>query len=165
MSRPMSVHDSIVIAAPPSALYALISDPTAVKRWSPENTGAVVGTEGAQPLGATFTGTNKRGSARWTTRCTVISAEPDTRFAFRVDRIGYRTPRLPAAIATWEYRLVPVEGGTEVTETWTDNRRGWPDVVARVFDRVATGTTFARFQQRNIATSLSRLKALVEQPA
>src|ERR1044072_5268541 len=48
MARPMTVGDSIVIAAPPAVLYALISDPTAVHRWSPENTGATVATEGAQ---------------------------------------------------------------------------------------------------------------------
>lgn len=92
MARPMTVCDSIVVAALPAVLYALVSDPTAVRRWSPENTGATVDTEGPQPLGATFIGTNKRGPASWTTRCTVIAAEPDTRFAFRVDRIGCRTP-------------------------------------------------------------------------
>ncbi|NEE48629.1 SRPBCC family protein, partial [Streptomyces sp. SID8455] len=57
-----------------------------------------------------------------------------------------------------------VDGGTRVTETWTDDRRSWPDFVANAFDRVATGgKTFAQFQRGNIRTTLKRLKAAVEE--
>jgi hypothetical protein len=76
-----------------------------------------------------------------------------------VDRIGVRTPILPAPIASWEYRFDPTAEGTVVTEVWTDDRRHWPDSVAKQFDKVATGgRTFAEFQKRNIARTLARLK-------
>lgn len=164
MSRTMSVSDSIVIEAAPSAVYEALSDPTAMGRWSPENTGAtVLGGRRDAHVGMVFEGRNKRGALRWTTKCTVTYAEPGRRFAFRVHAIGARRPRLPGAIATWEYRFEPVDGGTRVTETWTDDRRAWPDVLANAFDRVATrGHTFAAFHTRNIRTTLERLKAALE---
>ena len=72
-------------------------------------------------------------------------------------------PRLPAPIATWEYRFEQVGAVTRVTETWTDDRRSWPDVVANSFDAVATGgKTFAEFQRGNIRRTLDRLKRETE---
>lgn len=164
MPRTMSVSDSIVINAAPSAVYEQLSDPTAMGRWSPENTGAtVVGERREAHVGMVFEGRNKRGSLRWTTKCTVTAADPGSRFAFRVHAIGARRPRLPGAIATWDYRFEAVDGATRVTEIWTDNRRSWPDFVANAFDRIATrGHTFAEFQAGNIRTTLERLKAALE---
>ncbi|QNE73342.1 SRPBCC family protein [Streptomyces finlayi] len=164
MSRTMSVSDSIVIGSAPSAVYEALSDPTAMGRWSPENTGARIVGEGREAyVGMVFEGRNRRGSLRWTTKCTVTAAEPGKRFAFRVHAIGARHPRLPGSIATWEYRFEPVDGGTRVTETWTDDRRAWPDFLANAFDRIATrGHTFAAFQTGNIRTTLERLKTALE---
>ncbi|MBD2835047.1 SRPBCC family protein [[Kitasatospora] papulosa] len=164
MPRTMSVSDSILIRMAPSAVYRELSDPTAMGRWSPENRGArVLGEHRGAHVGMVFEGRNKRGSFRWTTKCTVTAADPGERFAFRVHAIGARRPLLPGAIALWEYRFESVDGFTRVTETWTDNRRSWPDFVANAFDRVATrGHTFAEFQRRNIRTTLERLKAVLE---
>ncbi|MEU3720977.1 SRPBCC family protein [Streptomyces californicus] len=164
MPRTMSVADSIVIEATPAEVYAQLSDPTAMGRWSPENLGATVrGDRHGAYVGMVFEGRNKRGAVRWTTRCTVTAADPGRRFAFRVHAIGLRRPLLPGPIATWEYRFEPEAGGTRVTETWTDDRRRWPDAVANVFDRVATGgKTFAQFQVGNIRTTLKRLKEALE---
>ncbi|MEU3837937.1 SRPBCC family protein [Streptomyces microflavus] len=165
MPRTMSVADSTVIAAPAAQVYEQLSDPTAMGRWSPENRGATVrGERRATYVGMVFEGRNKRGAVGWTTRCTVTAADPGERFAFRVHAIGVRRPRLPGPIATWEYRFEAVDGGTRVTETWTDDRRSWPDFVANAFDRVATGgKTFAQFQRGNIRTTLKRLKAAMEE--
>ncbi|QGV82285.1 SRPBCC family protein [Streptomyces ficellus] len=171
MPRTMSVSDSIVINADPMTVYEKVGDPTAMGRWSPENRGATVrgpipGERGGTYVGMVFEGHNKRGAFSWTTRCTVTAADAGERFAFRVHAIGVRRPRLPGAIATWEYRFEPVEGGTRVTETWTDDRRAWPDALAHAFDRIATrGHTFADFQRRNIRTTLERLKAALESDA
>ncbi|WP_030330236.1 SRPBCC family protein [Streptomyces sp. NRRL B-1381] len=164
MPRTMSVADSIVIEATPAEVYAQLSDPTAMGRWSPENLGATVrGDRHGAYVGMVFEGRNKRGAVRWTTRCTVTAADPGRRFAFRVHAIGLRRPLLPGPIATWEYRFEPEAGGTRVTETWTDDRRRWPDAVANAFDRVATGgKTFAQFQVGNIRTTLKRLKEALE---
>src|SRR5688572_6303331 len=82
MTREMTVSDSIVVAAPPDVLYAQISDPTQMARWSPENTGASL-PEPSVPayVGMEFVGSNKRGRARWVTRCVVTTAEPGRCFA------------------------------------------------------------------------------------
>ncbi|WP_371631485.1 SRPBCC family protein [Streptomyces sp. NBC_00341] len=166
MPRTMSVSDSTMVAVAPSAVYAQVSDPTAMGRWSPENRGAkVLGERREAYVGMVFEGRNKRGRLSWTTRCTVTAADLGERFAFRVHAIGARRPRLPGAIATWEYRFEEVDGATLVTETWTDDRRGWPDFLANAFDRAATrGHTFADFQRGNIRTTLQRLKAALEAP-
>ncbi|MFE1476966.1 SRPBCC family protein [Streptomyces cyaneofuscatus] len=165
MPRTMSVADSIVIDAPPAHVYEQLSDPTSMGRWSPENRGATVrGERRGAYVGMVFEGRNKRGAVSWTTRCTVTVADPGERFAFRVHAIGVRRPRLPGPIATWEYRFEAVDGGTRVTETWTDDRRSWPDFLANGFDRVATrGKTFGQFQRGNIRKTLERLKAAVEE--
>lgn len=173
MPRTFTVSDSVVIAASPATVYGQLSRPALMGRWSPENLGATVRARGDGEggdvdtyVGMVFDGHNRRGPMRWTTRCTVTAADAGERFAFRVHAIGIRTPRLRGPIATWEYRLEAVDGGTRVTETWTDDRRSWPDPVAHAFDRFATrGHTFADFQARNIHRTLSNLKRAVEGPA
>lgn len=157
--RARTVSSSVEVAATPEHVYALVSDPTQYPRWSPENTGATGA--GPLPVGAAFDGTNVRGRFRWVTRSVVTAAEPGAAFAFQVRWIGIGSPRLRAANASWSYRLEPAEGGTRVTETWTDDRP-WPDPPARIFDRIATGTSFAAFQERNLRRSLQRLRVVAE---
>lgn len=164
MPRTFSVSDDIVISADPMSIYRHVSNPALMGQSSPENLGArVVGGQQDAYAGMTFDGHNKRGPFRWTTRCTVTAAEPGERFAFRVHAIGVKRPRIPGAVATWEYRFETVQGGTRVTEIWTDNRTAWPDFLANAFDKVATrGHTFAEFQRRNISTTLRNLKSVLE---
>ena len=160
MPRDLQVSDTVVIAADARTIYDQVADPTQMPRWSPENVGATVrAAPGPLPVGAVFDGANRRGRAVWSTQCVVTAAEPGRHFAFDVRRIGPRAPLVPARIASWSYHLEPVEDGTRVTETWTDNRR-WPDWVAALFDRGVTGgRLFADFQRRNIAKTLANLRA------
>ncbi len=78
MPRTMSVSDSVVIAATPERLFAEISDPTQMQRWSPENRGATVDGGGraayvgmsfvdfaAAPEGTLVTETWTDGRRRW----------------------------------------------------------------------------------------------------
>jgi hypothetical protein len=164
MTRTFTVSDSIVVATDAQSAYKQVSDPTRMGESSPENLGATVtDNSGEAYVGMQFDGHNKRGPARWSTRCVVTAADPGERFAFRVVAIGLRTPRFKAPIATWEYRFEPAEGGTRITESWTDDRRKWPDGAARVFDAIATrGQTFAAFQRGNIRRTLKRLKTVLE---
>ncbi|MFF3311694.1 SRPBCC family protein [Streptomyces sp. NPDC004082] len=164
MPRTFTVTRSILVEASPLSVYEEVSRPAQMGRWSPENLGATVARpdEPAQ-VGLVFEGHNKRGPFRWTTRCTVTVAEPGRRFAFRVHAIGVKRPRLRAPIATWEYRFAPDGTATRVTESWTDDRRSWPDFVANAFDRMATGgKTFAAFQTGNIDRTLRNLKREIE---
>ncbi|MCW2496201.1 SRPBCC family protein [Jatrophihabitans sp.] len=162
MPRPMTVAESVVINVDPEVVYAAISDPTQTPRWSPENRGAVLDVPGTLTVGSTFVGRNVRRGFRWHTRCRVTAAEPGRRFAFRVEAIGVKTPRLKGLIATWEYDLSPSGQGTLVTETWTDGRKRWPDVAAKAFDKVATRSTFHEFNRNNIKTTLANLKVALE---
>ncbi len=164
MSRTMTVQDSVVVGADPMTIYRLVADPSQMPRWSPENTAADVPEPGSPAtVGTIFVGTNKRGFARWQTRCRVTASDPGERFTFDVFQFGPRALMLKVRIATWDYAFEPVDGGTKVTETWTDGRRGWPDALTSRFDKVATGgRTFADFQRRNIARTLANLKADLE---
>ncbi|WP_104118626.1 SRPBCC family protein [Arthrobacter sp. B1805] len=165
MERVRAVSDSVVIGRPPQVLYAMVSDITRMGEWSPENRGGVLARGGGVSVGAVFDGANRRGRVRWTTRCTVTAAYPGREFAFRVHAIGGTRHLLPARIATWRYTFAEHEGGTLVTESWTDDRP-WADGVARAFDYVATGgTTFAAFQRGNIRRTLRNLKAAAEADA
>lgn len=156
----MIVSDSIDVAASPQEIWAKVADPAQMPRWSPENTGAPVGAGAPLKVGDVFHGTNKRGAARWTTKCTVTAADPGKEFAFVVQSIGVKNPWLPGRIASWSYAFEPVGSGARVTETWTDLRAGWPDWVAAAFDKVATGgNLFSDFQRHNIAKTLANLKA------
>ncbi len=160
----MHVSDSIEVAADPMRIYNELADPSHMARWSPENEGTDGPGRGPLSVGDEFVGRNRRGFVRWTTTCTVNVADPGEKFAFRVNRIGLRRPVLRTPIATWTYTLEPAgDGITRVTETWQDDRTGWPDAWAARFDKVATsGSTFDRFQAKNIERTLARLKADLE---
>ncbi|WP_366782570.1 SRPBCC family protein [Williamsia sp.] len=165
--RVMQVSDSIDVRRSPGDLYAMVSDPTRMGEWSPENRGARIldpADDGTAFVGMRFQGRNLRNGARWVTLCTVTAADPAERFAFRVHAIGVKKPRLQAPNASWEYRFEPLpDGGTRVTEQWTDDRTRWPRPAVEVFDRIVTrGTTFPEFQRRNIATTLAALKKVAE---
>jgi hypothetical protein len=167
MARILTVSDTVDIDMGADELYSLISDPTRMPNWSPENRRATVlnsAEDGAAFVGMRFEGRNKRGRAAWTTRCTVTAADPGRRFAFRVHTIGVKKPRLRVANASWEYRFEPTASGkTKVTETWSDDRTSWPDPLVAVFDRVVTsGKSFPEFQRINIRKTLDALKRVAE---
>lgn len=165
-TRELTVSDSVVVAADPLTIWEQLADPTQMPRWSPENTGATTTAE-ARPLaeGETFRGSNRRGRARWSTACVVRRSVPGERFCFDVVGWGPERLGLRVKVARWDYALEAVDGGTRVTETWTDGRRGWPTWAANAFDRVAAGRPFADYQRGNIARTLAALKADLERAA
>lgn len=115
---------TVRISAPADLLYSLVSDVTRMGEWSPENIGGKWrhGTTGPV-VGARFRGTNRRGWRRWSTNCTVVAADPGHRFAFDV-AVGV----VPAS--RWTYDFVPDADETIVSETWTDRRPRWLDILA-----------------------------------
>ena len=173
MGRPRTVSDSAVVAAPAEPIYRALSDPAQMGRWSPEATGAtVVGdwSQGAR-VGLHFEGHNKKNPwlrgrffpvLRWTTRCVVTAAEEPSHFAFRATlplRGDRGEPRFTVDLATWDYVLESVEGGTRVTETWTNH-------LPEKFMRFSMPLEYAMagqrkvqdFQACNIAATLAGLK-------
>jgi hypothetical protein len=137
------------IAAPPEALYGLVSDITRTGEWSPENVGGRwLGDASAPVVGARFRGANRRGFRRWSTTCTVVAADPGRRFAFDVAFAG-----IP--VARWTYEFAPSGDTTVVTETWTDRRPGWFALGARPFMGIPD---MGAHNERNMRTTLENLR-------
>jgi hypothetical protein len=101
---------SIVINRSPEELYDLVADVTRMGAWSPICK-ACWWDEGAGPqVGAMFTGRNERPDRTWETRSEVVAADRGREFAWVVAQ--------PPTRARWAYSFSPVDGGTQVTETW-----------------------------------------------
>ena len=101
---------SIVVNRSPEEVYELISDVTNMGAWSPICK-ACWWDEGDGPrVGAMFTGRNEVPERTWETRSEIVAADPGKEFAWAVAE--------PPTRARWGYAFKPVDGGTEVTETW-----------------------------------------------
>ena len=141
------------VAADPMVVYGLISDVTRMGEWSPETKSCrwLKGASSAE-VGARFRGSNQHGWHRWSTTCTVTAAEPGKLFAFNVDLLN-----LP--VAAWEYEITPEDGGSRVTERWTDRRATWVEKLSPL----GTGVTDRAERNRSTMTeTLSRLRLAAE---
>lgn len=82
---------SRTIAASPEAVWALVSDPTRMGEWSPENVGTTwLGDATGVAESAQFRGSNKNGRIEWKTKCTVTECAENDVFAFDVKSIPRR---------------------------------------------------------------------------
>jgi hypothetical protein len=146
---------TVTMSAPADKVWDLIADVRNTGRFSPEVfesewlDGAT-----APALGARFRGHVKRneiGPVYWTT-CRVTACEPGSEFGFDV-LVGDR------AANTWHYRLTPVDGGTEVTESFR-----MPDSLFSKLFSVLGGQLRQRRNIRDMRTTLERVKTVVEAP-
>jgi hypothetical protein len=100
--------DSIVITRSAEDLYDLVSDITRMGSWSPICK-ACWWDEGAGPeVGTWFTGRNELPERTWETRSEIVVADRGREFAFIVNGSWTR----------WGYVFTPVNGATELTESW-----------------------------------------------
>ena len=145
--------DSTVIARSPEELYDMVADVTRMGDWSPVCK-ACWWDEGHGPrLGARFTGRNELPERTWETRSEVVVADPGREFAFVVLSTGTR----------WGYTFTPVEGGTQVTESWEFPPAGFAvfqerfgeDAQAQIADRSETA-------RNGITATLAAIKATAE---
>jgi hypothetical protein len=141
--------------APAGRIWRLVSDVTAIGRFSPETFEAewLDGATGPA-VGARFRGHVRRNGywpVYWTT-CTVVACEPNREFAFAVGTDG-------GAVNTWCYRLEPQGDGTEVTESFELAHTP----VLRLYWMVA-GRLRGRTNRAGMRTTLERIKAEVEAP-
>jgi Polyketide cyclase / dehydrase and lipid transport len=136
-----------MMAGDPRKIYELIADVTRMGDWSPESAGAEWLTGEPGTVGSTFRGDNRRPWMKWSTLCTVITAEPGKRFAFAVNAVG-------RPVSTWEYEITPRAGGCQVTERTFDQR----PLLYRVTSVVSTG--LGRRSVRNRRTMEQTLDAL-----
>ena len=129
------IEVSRVINATPERVYELVSDLPRMGEWSPENNGGKwLGDVTTPTVGSKFKGKNANGWRKWSTIATVVAADPGKEFTFDVASTGMK-------VARWGYTLEAVEGGTKVTEHWTDHRAKLmakiTGLVVGVKDRVA----------------------------
>ena len=154
----MSAHVQVTreIAAPADILWQMVADVPRMGEWSPENESAqwLGGATEARP-GATFRGTNRNGSKRWSSVGTIVEADPGRSLAFRVKAAGMN-------VAEWSYRFEPTAQGCVVTESWTDRR----NPVLKVLSGRVTGVADrATHNREGMAQTLERLAAAAEQQA
>lgn len=151
MSDPC-VTATVQIEARPDEVYRLITDLPTLAELAEEAVAMEWRNGDAVRPGAVFTGHNRSGRRRWSTKCTVTDAEPGRRFAFDVSHTIF-------PVARWQYDIVAADGGCAVTESTWDRRPGWFRKVAGkatgVTDRVAANT-------EHIRLTLQRLKQRAE---
>jgi hypothetical protein len=146
---------TVSMSAPADKIWNLIADVRNTGTFSPEVFDAewLDGATGPA-LGARFRGhvrRNEIGLVYWTT-CRVTACEPGREFGFDV-LVGDR----PAN--SWHYRLSPVDGGTEVTESFR-----MPESLFTKLYSVLGGQLRQRRNVRDMRTTLERIKAVVEAP-
>jgi hypothetical protein len=150
------VEVSADVAAPPEAVWSLVSDLNRMGEWSPECTGVAwvgppPGPEGPA-LGAVFKGRNRSGVRRWSTRGTIVAADPNRRIAWDIAALGL-------AGARWGYRIEPTEAGCRVVESWEDKR----GAILSFLGPLATGVKDrAAHNEAGMRTTLERLKTAAE---
>jgi len=154
MAEPMNLSESVIVAAPPEAVWDLVADVTRMGEWSPETTAAWwLGGATAAVVGARFKGRNKRGLMRWTSTCEVTAAERGTRLSFvRVSRIDGGTD--------WNFSMEPTEGGTLLTES--AQQRALPNPAARLAGRITLGPDREEQVRQGMRSTIDRIRAAAE---
>jgi len=151
MKKGANAKVQVYVDAPPEVVYAVVSDVTRMGEWSPE-TVECAWIEGATgpAVGARFKGTNKRGLVKWSTKPTVVVADPGREFAFDV---GNDT--------RWTYRFDADGGGTTLTESFEMLRdlRWYYDFAERWLMRV---TDRRADLERGMTVTLEHIKSVVE---
>ena len=106
MPTPAPISASVDVAAPPEAVWAVVSDVTRMPEWSPELRRLYVLGRTKQPrVGMTLLGVNRRKFAAWPTTSKVTRFEPGRAVAWKTRESG----------ATWTYELEAIDGGTRLT--------------------------------------------------
>ncbi len=154
MKKGTTGEAQVFIDAPPDLVYGVVTDVTRMGEWSPETVKCVWLDGATSPaVGAKFKGTNKRGWVSWSTKPTVVVADPGREFSFDV---GNDTK--------WTYRFAAEGTGTRLTETFEMLRdmQWYYDVaerwILRVKDRKAD-------LERGMEQTLTRIKTVVESGA
>jgi hypothetical protein len=117
MADPIHTHrDSIDVAAPPEAVYRLVTAMERYGEWSSENAGGYwrkdsSGQVGTGEVGDMFVGINRAGDREWKAPVKIVEREPNRTFAFV-------TGGREHDIALWKYTLEPSATGTRLIEDY-----------------------------------------------
>lgn len=147
-----TVSTDVTVETNPDALYRLITDLPTLADCGEEIV-EMHWTDGDSPRpGAVFRGTNRNGRHRWTTVCTVTTAQPGTAFAWDVSA-G------PVQIAHWRYDITPDGDGSRITESMWDVRPWWLRRIAVLLTGISDRSTA---NAEHMRTTLQRLKQRAE---
>jgi len=142
---------SVDIAAPPAAVWKLISDVRSLRRFSPQVLRTVALGDPTR-RGTVLVNLNHRGLLVWPTRSKIVEYVPEQRLAFRVLENG----------TTWSYALEAAGDGTRLVER-RDAERGVTDISVRLTDRFMGGTTkFYAELQHGMQETLAKIKSAAE---
>ena len=150
-----TAEQSIEVNAPADACWSLVADVTRTPEWSPvcHRCEWIDGTH--EPVvGARFRGHNRLNGARWSRDCEITRSETARILAFSTLFKGEESTR-------WRYTFEPVgETTTRITEAYEIVRMPrWVRFLRRLPGAMAKTE---RDTERNISTSLERIKALAE---
>ena len=151
MQKGATAEVHVHVARSPEVVYGVVSDVTRMGEWSPETVKCEWLDGASMPaVGVRFKGTNKRGLVRWTTKPTLVVADPGREFAFEV-----------ANDIRWTYRFDPDGTGTRLSESFEMLRDiRWYYAFA---ERWLMGVKDRRADlERAMATTLERIKRVVE---
>lgn len=145
------ISATVDIDAPPSAVWAVVSDLRNMPRWSPQTAKSIL--RGENGKDARFVNINRLGLLVWPTRSKVIRFEPEQEIAWRV-KDNY---------TIWSLRLEPTpDGGTRVTQT-REAPEGISDISVRLTKAVFGGVPkFTETLQQDMGSTLEKIKAEVE---
>ncbi|MEV4613169.1 SRPBCC family protein [Kitasatospora sp. NPDC049258] len=99
------------VDAAPARVYDLVSDVSAIGRWSPDASDVTFDLGAGPRVGAWFSGRNHKDGRRWTTRSQVVRADPGAAFAFVVGGAE-------DGIVHWSWAFHPRGRGTVVEQSW-----------------------------------------------
>lgn len=102
---PVPLSATIDIDAPPTAVWAVVSDLERMNKWSPQCVAMKV-LRGPVQRGTHTLNLNRRGPLFWPTTSTVTEFEPERAIAFRVNENK----------SVWSFHLEPTASGTRVVQ-------------------------------------------------
>lgn len=142
------IEASIDIAAPPAAVWALVSDLRNMSRWSPQCRKTIV-RGGVMQQGTKMININRRGLLFWPTQAMVTEFVPERKIAFRI-RENW---------TVWSFELSPTpDGGTRVVQR-REAPKGISDVSVKLTNAVLGGVEdFTTELQQGMNQTLRKIK-------
>lgn len=99
------------VDASPARVYELLSDVSAIGRWSPDASDVTFDKGAGPEAGNWFSGRNRRDGKEWTTRSQIVQADPGVAFGFVVGGAD-------DGIVRWTWTFIPSGRGTVVRQSW-----------------------------------------------
>jgi uncharacterized protein YndB with AHSA1/START domain len=149
------IEASIEIAAPPAAVWELVSDLRNMSRWSPQCRKTIV-RGGVMQEGAKLININRQGLLFWPTQAMVTEFVPEQKVAFKI-RENW---------TIWSFTLIPTsDGGTRLIQR-REAPKGISDLSVKLTNAVLGGVEdFTSGLEQGMNQTLSRIKADAERTA